>query len=146
MRVDSTPEPGTVQNVLRVVLGIFLLTAGIGHLTFAREAFQAQVPNFVPLDKDLTVVVSGVVEVILALSLIMLTRYRVVLGIVIAILFVLVFPGNISQWLHHRDSLGMDTDTKRFVRLFFQPVLIAWVLWSTGAWAAYRGRSRKSIR
>ncbi|WP_146243243.1 hypothetical protein [Curtobacterium sp. MCBD17_021] len=43
------------------------------------------------------------------------------------------FPGNIAQWLHHRDGFGLDTDTKRFVRLLFQPVLIAVALWATNA-------------
>jgi hypothetical protein len=33
------------------------------------------------------------------------------------------------RWL-----LGLNTDTRRFVRLVFQPVPVIWALWPTGAW------------
>ena len=36
------------QNLLRIILGLFMTTAGIGHLTFQRDEFQAQVPSFLP--------------------------------------------------------------------------------------------------
>ena len=137
-------KPSTTQDVFRILLALFLLFAGVGHLTFARAAFQAQVPDFVPLAKDLTVVLSGVVEIIAALSLMFLERYRIQLGVFLAILFVLVFPGNVAQYVHHRSAFGLDTDGKRLARLFVQPVLIAWALWCTGAWAAYRQRQRSS--
>jgi uncharacterized membrane protein len=132
------PRPRGRQRVFRILLGLLLLGAGIGHLTFARAAFQAQVPDFVPLSKDTVVLLSGVVEVLAALSVIFLERYRVWLGGLLALFFVLVFPGNIAQWVHHRNAFGLDTDTKRVARLFFQPALVIWALWSTGAWSAYR--------
>jgi uncharacterized membrane protein len=135
------PRPGRMQSIFRIVLGLFLLGAGIGHLTFARVAFQAQVPDFVPLSKDTVVLLSGVVEVFVALCVIFVERYRVQIGGLLALFFVLVFPGNIAQWLHHRSAFGLDTDAKRFARLFFQPVLVIWALWSTGAWSAYRQRN-----
>ena len=108
--------------------------AGVSHLTVAREEFQAQVPKFVPLDADLVVVASGIVEITLGAALILLARRRVPVGWVVALFFIAVFPGNIAQWLHARDGFGLDTDSKRLVRLFFQPALIAVTLWSTGAW------------
>lgn len=121
------------------------MLAGIGHLTFARSAFQAQVPDFVPLSKDTVVLLSGVVEVLAGLSVILLERYRVWLGALLALFFVLVFPGNVAQWVHHRSAFGLDTDAKRIARLFFQPLLVIWALWSTGAWSAYR-RHRRAKR
>lgn len=63
-------------------------------------------------------------------------KRRVFWGWVAALFFVLVFPGNIAQLTNHRDAFGLDTDLARSIRLLFQPVLIAWALWSTGAWAA----------
>ena len=33
--------------------------------------------------------------------------------------------------MHRRNAFGLDTDGKRFARLFFQPVLIYWALKST---------------
>jgi uncharacterized membrane protein len=128
----------TLQNIFRIILGVFLLGAGIGHLTFLRGEFQAQVPNWVPISKDLTVILSGVVEVLLGLSLIFLNKQRIVIGSVVATFFVLIFPGNISQFVNGVDAFGLDTDLSRGIRLIFQPVLIFWALWSTGVWHEWR--------
>lgn len=121
------------QNFFRILLGIFMVTAAIGHFTFQRADFQAQVPNWVPMDKDFVVILSGIVEIALGLSMIFLTRYKVKVGIVLAIFYVLVFPGNIAQYLNGTSAFGLDTDQARLIRLFFQPVLIFVTLWSTGA-------------
>jgi uncharacterized membrane protein len=120
------------RKVGRWGLGGMLILAGISHLTFARKAFRAQVPRWVPMNADDVVVYSGVVEIALGAALIVMTKRRHVVGLVAASFFVAVFPGNVSQWRHHRDGFGLDTDTKRFVRLWFQPVLVAWALWGTG--------------
>jgi uncharacterized membrane protein len=138
---DASASTSRGRTVARVVLGAFLAGAGVSHLTTAREEFRAQVPKFVPLDADTTVLASGVVEIALGSALV-LGRKRTGVGWVVAAFFVAVFPGNLAQWLHHRDGFGLDTDTKRFVRLFFQPVLVVVALWSTGAWQAYRERRR----
>lgn len=124
----------TLQNVARGVLASFMIVAGTGHLTFARREFQAQVPDFVPLDKDTTVLASGVVEIGLGLALLLLKgRNRVLMGIGLAAFYAAVFPGNVHQYTHHISAFGLDTDEKRFARLFFQPMLMGWALWSTGA-------------
>lgn len=133
------------QNISRYLLGFMLMFAGVGHLTFARKEFQAQVPNWVPISKDLTVVLSGIVEVLLGASIAFWVKKRVFWGWVAAIFFVLVFPGNIAQYVHHRDAFGLNTDFTRGLRLFFQPVLIGWALWSTGAWAARKFLTPKNV-
>ena len=120
-----------IKNLIRIVLGAFMLLAGIGHLTYARETFQAQVPDWIPLSKDFVVLASGIVEIALGLALIFLTKQKRKVGMILAIFYVLVFPGNIAQYIEHRDGFGLDTDTKRFVRLLFQPVLIFLSLYST---------------
>lgn len=130
------PKTSTVQIIFRILLGLGMVMAGIGHLTFQREEFQAQVPQWFPLSKDLVVILSGYVEIALGLGLLFLTRYKVYFGIALAVFFVLVFPGNIAQYVNETDAFGLDTDQKRLFRLFFQPVLIAWALWSSGAWKA----------
>lgn len=122
-----------IKNLIRIALGAFMLLAGIGHLTYARETFQAQVPDWIPLTKDFVVLSSGVVEIVLGFVMIFLVKQRKYAGLALAFFFVLVFPGNISQYLEHRDGFGLDTDTKRFVRLLFQPVLIFAALYSTDA-------------
>ena len=119
------------RTAARLLLGSFLATAGLGHLTFVRREFQAQVPDWVPGDKDDIVLMSGVAELALASALVFLPREQRRLGNFSALFFAGVFPGNIAQYTGHRDGLGLDTDTKRLIRLFGQPLLIAWALWST---------------
>jgi uncharacterized membrane protein len=126
-------ETNTLQDIARIILGLFMLYAGIGHLTFLRRAFRAQVPNWVPLSKDLVVVLSGVVEIALGAGMVFLSSQKVVVGLALALFYVLIFPGNIAQYKNGIDSFGLDTDRKRFIRLLFQPLLILWALWSTGA-------------
>lgn len=126
------------QDVFRILLGIFMLSAAIGHFSFMRTEFQAQVPDWVPLDKDLIVILSGIVELMLGLALIFLTKYKSYVGVGLAVFFLLVFPGNIAQYINKVDFGPLNSDTARFVRLLFQPVLIVWALWSTGAWKAWR--------
>ena len=127
-----------VQLIFRILLGAFLVFAGINHLTVARVEFLAQVPPWVPLDGDLVVVLSGIVEIALGLGLVFLSRQRVLFGLAAAVFFVLIFPGNISQYLNRIDAFGLNTDQARFIRLFFQPILVIWALWATGAWSALR--------
>lgn len=88
-------------------------------------------PESLPLDPDATVVASGVVEVALGSALLLARRRRGLVGVIAALFFVAVFPGNLAQWMHHRDGFGLDTEMKRFVRLFFQPALVVLALWST---------------
>lgn len=108
--------------------------AGVGHLTFARGEFSAQVPGWLPVDDDPVVLISGVVEIGLGAALLAWARGRVAVGFVVAAFFVAIFPGNVAQYVEGNDGFGLDSDTKRLVRLFFQPVLVAWALWATGAW------------
>ncbi|TRZ72939.1 MAG: hypothetical protein D4Q78_02595 [Streptomycetaceae bacterium] len=129
-----------LRRIPQVGLGLALAYAGITHLTTKRAEFQAQVPTILKSIADFVVLASGVVEIVLGLSLIFLWRYRVHVGWVVAAFFVAVFPGNISQYVNHVDAFGLDSDKARFVRLFFQPLLVVWALWSTGAWSSWRGK------
>ena len=107
--------------------------AAIAHLTFERAAFKAQVPDWVPMGKDRVVILSGIVELALGLGLIFWAGERVRVGIALAIFYVLIFPGNIGQYVNHISAFNLNTDRARLIRLFFQPVLILWALWCTGA-------------
>ncbi|PZF39668.1 MULTISPECIES: hypothetical protein [unclassified Curtobacterium] len=121
-----------MRSFFRVLLGLVLVVAGTSHLTFARKEFTAQVPEFVPLDDDTTVLASGVAEITLGSALVLAPKpARRFVGSVAALFFTVIFPGNLSQWVNRRDAFGLDSDEKRFVRLFGQPVLIALALWST---------------
>ena len=124
------------QNMFRVVLGAFMLYAGIAHVSFLRDEFQAQVPQWITTDPgfvDFIVISSGIVEIAFGVLMLLGGRLKVKTGIALAVFFVLIFPGNINQYIHEIDAFGLDTSEKRLIRLFFQPVLILWALWSTGA-------------
>ena len=141
-RLDESPRSIT-RGLGRLALAAVLLSAGLGHLTTLREEFQAQVPVWVPLSPDAVVVGSGIVELVLGAALAaMPRRFRPLVGWTAATFFVAIFPGNISQLVTHTDAFGLDSDRARAIRLVFQPVLVAWALWSTGAWRAWRDNHR----
>jgi uncharacterized membrane protein len=127
-----------LRNATQLLLGAALTYAGTTHLTTSRQEFQAQVPNWVPLSADFVVIASGIVEIALGLSLLILWKYRTQLGWITAAFFIAIFPGNISQYVNGIDAFGLDTDRDRAIRLLFQPLLVIWALWSTGAWRSYR--------
>lgn len=130
-----------VQKIFRILLGSFMILAAIGHFTFQREEFQAQVPNWIPLGKDLVVILSGLAEISLGLGMVFWKKQRINIGIALAIFYLLIFPGNIAQYLNGTDAFGLDTDQARLIRLFFQPVLMLWALWSSGAIKYWRQKS-----
>ena len=128
----STPSHATARHIVRFALAGMLLFTGIGHLTWGRRGFRAAVPPYVPFDKDTVVVGSGIVEIALGASLATAPRpARTAVGVATAAFFVAVFPGNIAHWVSRRDVPGLDSDDKRFARLFLQPVLVAAALWAT---------------
>ena len=124
-----------LKSLAQIALGAFLLSAGISHLGSNRTEFLAQVPTWLPLDADFVVVASGLVEITLGVLLIttvlIFKKYRQKVGLITAVFFILIFPGNINQYINHIDAFGLDTDTKRLIRLIFQPPLVIWALWST---------------
>ena len=132
----------TLRKISQVILGAALIAAGLSHLGSNRQEFQAQVPTWLPLDPDFVVIASGIVEIILGISLLTLWRYRTQVGLTVALFFVLIFPGNINQYVNQIDAFGLNTDRERLIRLFFQPVLVMWALWSTNSWQYLKQVSR----
>lgn len=126
-----------IKTFFRLLLGAFMLYAGIGHLTFRRQEFVAQVPTWIqfsPEFTDFVVLASGVVEIMLGLGMLLLWKKKATVGASLALFYVAIFPGNLNQYFNHIDAFGLNTDTLRLIRLFFQPVLIFLALWSTGGW------------
>jgi len=130
-----------IQNVMRMILGFLMIFAAFGHFTFQRTDFQAQVPDWIPLNKDLVVILSGVFEIVLGLGMVFWANQKLKIGIALAAFFLLIFPGNIAQYLNGTDAFGLNSDQARLIRLFFQPLLIIWALWSTGAFRYLRERN-----
>ena len=123
-----------------MLLGSALIYTGILHLTTSRLEFQAQVPPWVPFSPDFIVLASGVVEMLLGIALAGLRRRKEV-GIATALFFIAIFPGNISQYVNKVDAFGLDSDQARLIRLFFQPLLVIWALWSTEAWQTIKSKA-----
>jgi uncharacterized membrane protein len=144
-KMKNQSKTTLTQNIFRMLLAFFMVYAGFSHLTFNRIDFQAQVPDWLPLSKDLVVILSGIVEMILGLGLAFWKNKSAKFGWALALFFVLVFPGNIAQYQDGKDAFGaLNSDSARLIRLFFQPVLVAWALWSSGAWTSWRTKNKEN--
>ena len=129
-------KTSTIQNIFRILLGLIMLYIGIAHLSFRRIEFQAQVPTWLTTDDglmDLVVLISGYIEIAFGILMVVGDKLKVKTGIALGIFYILIFPGNINQYINEIDSLRLDSENKRLIRLFFQPLLVLWALWSTGA-------------
>ena len=125
-----------MKLLARLVLGGFLAFAGVSHFSNTGE-FMAQVPPFFP-NPELVIYISGVIEILLGSSLILVKQYRTQVGIAAAAFFVIIFPGNLSQFFNHVDGFSLDTDLARGIRLLFQPVLVAWAIWCTDSYGTLK--------
>ena len=130
-----------MKKIAQIVLGLGLMFAGFSHLGINRVEFRAQVPTLFKDFADFVVLASGVVEILLGLGLIIAWKYRAQIGWAVAVFFVAIFWGNISQFINGVDAFGLNSDRARATRLLFQPLLVIWALWSTGAWRAWRTRA-----
>ena len=131
------------KTIARMLLAAFLIFAGISHLTFARVDFRAQVPVWLPLEVDFVVLASGVIEILLGLALVSASKHLPKVGLVVALFFVVIFAGNINQYVQGIDAFGLNTDEARLIRLFFQPLLVVWALWSSNALKTFAKTSRR---
>ena len=125
-----------IQNIFRILLGLIMLYIGIAHLSFRRIEFQAQVPTWLTTNEgmmDLVVLISGYIEIAFGILMIVGGKLKVKTGIALGIFYILIFPGNINQYVNEINSLRLDSENKRLIRLFFQPLLVLWAFWSTGA-------------
>lgn len=145
MTAPTPPAPALSQQVARFSAGAGLAFAGVAHLTFARRGFRAQVPPWMPMDADDVIMLSGAVEVALGAGLITVPKHRRPLAGITAAFLAGVFPGNVSQYINRVDGLGLDTDGKRFVRLFFQPLMCAVALHAGGLLPPGRSCDRQSL-
>ena len=133
------------QNIFRILLGSIMLYIGIAHLSFRRIEFQAQVPTWLTTDEgmmDLVVLISGYIEIAFGILMILGGKLKVKTGLALVIFYILIFPGNINQYINEIDSLRLDSDNKRLIRLFFQPLLVLWAFWSSGAMKHLKNKSK----
>ncbi|MBD7956505.1 hypothetical protein H9651_02505 [Microbacterium sp. Sa4CUA7] len=124
-----------LRTIARGVLAGLLAAAGLAHLFWLRRGFRIAVPpwatRLLHTDEDMIVVASGAAELVLSAGLVALPRERRRAGMAVAALFVAVFPGNVHHWATGVSAPGLRTDRARLLRLFLQPMLVAWALWAT---------------
>lgn len=130
-----------LRRLLRVALAVFLTTAGIGHFV-ATETFLAQVPAWMPFERQV-VLVSGVFELLLAAAVLLVGSRRTLVALVVVAFLHVVLPGNVAQWLEGVDAFGLDTDRARLLRLVVgHPLLVLWALAAGDVWPAPRPAAR----
>ena len=141
-----TIKTNTFQNIIRILLGLVMTYIGIGHLTFLQIDFQAQVPTWITTQNDLVdliIITSGIIEIILGLLMVIGGKLKVKTGVLLAIFYILIFPGNINQYVNEIDAFNLNSDTSRFVRLLFQPILVFLALFSSGGlWLLKDGKQK----
>ncbi len=126
-----TTKTAPVRLILRWVLGLFYLAAGIIHLRSPHD-FIAITPHWVP-DVPLVIALTGMAEIAGALALVFVPKLRWAAGIGLALYAICVFPANINQAIHDIPIGGQHLSWwYHGPRLLFQPVLVWWALWVGG--------------
>lgn len=121
-------KPPTLRAVLRGVLAVAMMGAGVSHFTMP-EPFLRIVPAWLPAPLML-VWVSGVFEILGGAGL-LVPRVRRAAALGLVALYVAVFPANVNMAVNHLtfDGVTPIAPALLWLRLPLQGVLIAWALW-----------------
>lgn len=119
----------SVRSWARWGLAAALVVAGLAHLV-APTPFQQHLPEWVPAAGAL-VLVTGLIEIALGAALALWKDQRRLVGIVVALYLVAVFPANVYVAVADVDVDGQPGGPYPWIRLPFQVLFIAWALWST---------------
>jgi uncharacterized membrane protein len=128
MSSETLPDrSATARAVMRWILGVIYVAAGIGHL-WVPEKFLAITPSWVPFAPQV-IFITGLCELAGAVALV--TRpLRWYAGIAFAAYALCVWPANFK---HAIDGIVLPPVTNSWLyhgpRLAFQPVLIWWALY-----------------
>jgi uncharacterized membrane protein len=117
------------REAARLGMAVAMAFAGISHLVLATPFIQ-HLPPWVPLREEV-VFVSGLIEIALGIALLLPTPTRRRVGVVLALYFVAVVPGNVYVAVYDVDVDGQPGGIYPWVRLPLQLLFIAWAIWST---------------
>lgn len=114
------------KEILRGVLAVFIIIAGITHFLRPEQYARIVPPPFPPLTP---VYLSGCFEILGGIGL-MIPFVSVAAAWGLIALFIAVFPANIYMTLHNIKIEGIPQNQLLYwARLPFQAVLIAWAYW-----------------
>jgi uncharacterized membrane protein len=131
----------TLRDTARVAFGLAFTVAGATHF-LTPTPFVQQLPAWVPA-REALIYFTGLVEIAGGLALIVAPHsWRRPLALLIALYLLAVFPANIYVAVAGVAIDGQPDGVWSWVRLPFQFVYIAWLLWSTPASPALRQPDR----
>jgi uncharacterized membrane protein len=119
----------TGRDHVRRGLGAAMVVAGLSHLV-QPVPFIQHLPEWVPM-RELTIAVTGVVEIVFGALLFAAARIRARVGQALAAYLVAVFPANVYVAVAGIDVQGQPDGLYPWLRLPLQALFVFLALWST---------------
>jgi len=114
-----------LEIVTRTLFSLFFIIAGTTHFTNP-TIYDSLVPAYLP-NHRLLHLLAGSIEIILGFTL--LTRWKSLGGLLLAIFLVIVYLANLNMWINGVPFLGNLLSTfTHFLRLILQILMIVYSL------------------
>ncbi len=124
----------TIINILRYLLAIFMMYAGVQHFV-KPDFYTAFVPSFLPFTKFF-ILISGLVEILLGVMLVLKGKFAQYGALGIFLLMLVFLPIHIKDVFVENPSIG--THKMALIRLPFQFVFLAW------SWVVYQSLKNRN--
>jgi uncharacterized membrane protein len=111
-----------------IAMSAMLIFTAIGHFAYTK-GMALMLPNFIP-QKELVVYITGMIEVIAAIGL-LIPGLRVLTGWLLILFFILILPANVYAAIKHVDYQKADFNGNGLNYLWFRiPLQIIFILWT----------------
>jgi uncharacterized membrane protein len=111
----------------RVAMAAMLLFTAIGHFAFTK-GMALMLPDFIP-QKELLVYLTGIIEVVAAIGL-LIPGLKILTGWLLIAFFLLILPANIYAAIKHVDYQNANFNGQGLDYLWFRiPLQIIFILW-----------------
>jgi uncharacterized membrane protein len=128
------------RDAARLAMAVAMVFSGVSHFADT-AAFVQLLPEFVPA-REAVILATGVIEILLGVGLVV-RRWRREAALVLVAYLVAVFPANVYVAVADVPLEGLGGGNP-WLRLPFQAVYIAWVLWAVpGAFEPARDLIRR---
>ena len=116
-----------IKQITKVIFALFFIVAGVNHFVDT-PFYESITPPYLPWPYAL-VIISGIAEIVLGISLLIPRLSRVAAWGIIALL-IAVFPANIHM-ATHPDLYPTIPPVALWIRLPLQGILVLWAYWYT---------------